>query len=153
MTYSLEACRGCGPAIILPVGAIDDLHTAGGESMPQPLVVRRVYRAAQIPDDGDAQTVAHRILGAPSHAVIAREPADEDLAHAVILEVTREAGRRPPAARIPVVAQRAVRIHLGIGRLANNRRGLVPWQVGMKPRALGALHTMIRPQRLLMMIE
>ena len=80
MTYSLEACRGCGPAIILPVGAIDDLHTAGGESMPQPLVVRRVYRAAQIPDDGDAQTVAHRILGAPSHTEIAREATYENLA-------------------------------------------------------------------------
>src|SRR5579862_5529676 len=125
--------------LILHARVINDLHSACDKPAPKALIMGSIDRPAQIPNDGDAQTVLDRILGAPSHAVVARQPADEDLADAVILEVSGEAGRRPFAARIPVVAQRAVGVDLRVSRLADNRGGLIPRKVGMQSRAMGAL--------------
>src|SRR5579862_9226052 len=152
MTHSIEAV-GCITGSILHVSAVDDLHAASRQAAAELRVVRRIDRAAQVPNHVASKTIGDRIFGAPPDAVIARESADEDLAHAMILQVSGKPGRWTTALGIPVVAKRAVRIDCSLGRLANDRGGLMPRQIALQRRAGRALHTMVGPQRLLVPIE
>src|ERR1700683_337357 len=109
MTHSVTSMRAVRVAAsILQVGAVDDLYSTRDKFSAQPLVLRRIDRAAQIPDECNAKAFLRGVLGAPSHAKIARKATHENLAHAMLLQIAAESGRRSLAARIPVVADSAI---------------------------------------------
>src|SRR5690606_16577971 len=131
------------------VRGLDEADAPPRAVLAQRVVAGRIDGPGQAPDDRRLEAEIARIPGRPAHAVVAREPADEQLLDPPLAQVAGEPGRRTLASRTPVVAEAAVRIDGGIGPLTDDRRHRLPRQAGHELGTGRALHAVIRPEHLL----
>ena len=116
-------------------------------------IARWGHRPGQLPQHVGAKAQPLRILGAPQHAHVARQTAQVDLVHVAFAQPAGQPGARPRAGRTVVFLEGAVGVDARIGALADHHVDAGPVHRGMQCGAGSALHAMVRPQRLRLIVE
>lgn len=103
-----------------------------------------VDAAARVLDDRRLEARGARVHGAPAHAEVRGETAEEAANDAAFLQVAGEAG----AGLLVGLEEGGVAVHVPVVALAHDQRGVGNRQPGGEVGAFGALHAVVRPQHL-----